>query len=60
MGRTKKKPSIMGSDVPTARTSRNSDVFPGNMTCAMVENRKAESPKPDMTSPVVVARCTQY
>ena len=56
IGRTKKKPMTMGIDVPIARTSRNSDVSPGNMTCAIVENRNADRPNPEMTRPTTVAR----
>ena len=56
MGRTKKYPNIIGRDVPIARTSKNSDVFPGKIMWDMLENKNADSPNPDMTSPLAVAR----
>lgn len=55
--RTKNQPIIIGMDVPIARTSRKSEVLPGNRPCAIIENKNAESPKPENTSPVVVVRC---
>jgi hypothetical protein len=45
-------PKIIGSEVPIAKTRRKSEVFPGKTECAIVENRKADNPKPDNTSPV--------
>lgn len=56
MGRTRKKAGIKGSEVPIARISKNEEVSPGKTTCAMVENKKADSPNPEITNPVVVAR----
>lgn len=56
-GRMKNQPRMVGTDVPIARTRRKSEVFPGNRPCAIVENKNAESPKPDSTNPVVVVRC---
>ena len=56
MGRTRKKPGMKGREVPMARISRNDEVSPGKTACAIVENRKADSPNPDITNPVVVAR----
>ena len=56
MGRRRKKPRTIGSEVPIASTSKNSEVFPGKMTCAIEENRNAERPNPEMTMPLVVAR----
>ena len=53
----KKKPSIIGSDVPRASTRRKSDVFPGNRTCEIVEKKNADSPDPDTTTPTTVERC---
>ena len=50
---------IIGIDVPSARRRRNDDVSPGNKTCARVEKKNADRPKPDMTSPVVEARYTR-
>lgn len=52
IGRMKNHPKIMGSEVPIAKTRRKSEVFPGKTECAIVENKKAESPKPDNTRPV--------
>jgi hypothetical protein len=54
--RTKKNPKIIGIAVPSASTSRKSDVLPGKSACEMDEKKKAESPKPDMTTPTVTAR----
>jgi hypothetical protein len=51
-------PKIIGSEVPIAKTRRKSEVFPGKTECAMVENRKADSPKPDNTSPIKVVLYT--
>ena len=45
-------PKIIGSEVPTARTRRKSEVFPGKTECAIVENKKADNPNPDNTSAV--------
>ena len=47
----------MGSEVARTRMSNNADVSPGKKVRAMVEKKKAESPKPEMTKPVVVACC---
>ena len=58
IGRTKKKPMIIGADVPRARSRRKEDVSPGKK-CETVEKKNADRPKPDMTSPVVEARCTR-
>lgn len=44
------------SAVPNDSRSRNDDVSPGNRTCASVEKKNAERPKPESTIPVVVAR----
>jgi hypothetical protein len=55
----KKKPTIIGIDVPRARSRRKEDVSPGKKTCVTVEKKKADRPKPDMTSPVVEARYTR-
>lgn len=52
IGRTKNSPKIIGSEVPIAKTRRKSDVFPGKTECAIAENKKADSPKPDNTNPV--------
>lgn len=41
---------------PQARRSKKSAVDEGNRVCEMVENKKAESPKPARTSPVAEAR----
>jgi len=46
----------MGNAVPTARRRRNEEVLPANAMCDMVEKRKAERPKPDMTIPVAEPR----
>lgn len=46
----------MGKEVPMASTRRNAEVSPGNMICAMLENKNADKPNPDNTMPVVVAR----
>lgn len=59
MGTTRKSPSNMGTAVPTASKSKNEDVFPANAMLDIVENRNAERPKPEITIPVVVARCKQ-
>lgn len=40
--------------VPTARVSKKSEVFPGKIVCAIVEKRKADNPKPEITVPVTV------
>jgi hypothetical protein len=53
---TKKNPKIIGIEVPSARTSRKSDVLPGKRVCERDEKKNAESPKPDMTRPTVTAR----
>ena len=50
-------PKIIGSAVPIANTRRKSEVFPGKNACAIVENKKADSPKPDNTSPVKLVLC---
>ena len=55
IGRTKKKPIIIGSEVPKDKSKRNSDVSPGYAMCAMVENKNADKPKPERTRPVVDA-----
>lgn len=55
----KKKPTIMGIDVPRARRRRKDEVSPGKTVCAIVEKKNADSPKPDITSPVVEARYTK-
>lgn len=47
----------MGNAVPNERISRNDGVSPGKTVWAMVENKNADNPKPDRTSPVVVALC---
>jgi hypothetical protein len=57
MGRTRKKPMIIGSEVPRASTIRKADVFPANNKWDMLEKKKADNPKPLMTRPVVDARC---
>jgi hypothetical protein len=54
----KKNPKIMGIAVPSPRTSKKSDVFPGKRMCEMEEKKKAESPKPDMTMATAIARWT--
>lgn len=56
MGLTRKNPTIMGIEVPRESKSNNEAESPGKKTCATVENKKADSPKPEMTIPVVVAR----
>ena len=56
IGLTKKNPRIIGREVPKASMSRNSEVFPGKSVCAMVEKRKADRPKPEITIPFAVAR----
>ena len=55
-GVIKTNPRTMGMDVPSARTRRNSDVSPGKSRYDMLEKKKAERPKPDMTIPTAVAR----
>lgn len=50
----KKKPSIMGRAVPTAKSRRKDDVFPAKKEREIDEKRNAERPKPEMTSPVVI------
>ncbi len=47
---------MKGREVPTARMSKNEDVSPGKTAWAIVENKKADRPNPDITNPVVVAR----
>lgn len=56
MGRTRKKPRIIGSDVPIANRSRKDDVSPAKNAWEMVENKKADRPKPEITSPLADAR----
>jgi len=56
MGRTRKKPRIIGSAVPIANRSRKDDVSPAKNTWEMVENRKADRPRPEITSPLADAR----
>jgi len=53
-GRINNQPSTIGTAVPTARVSKKSEVFPGKMVWAIVEKRKADNPKPEMTAPVTV------
>jgi hypothetical protein len=53
---TTNRPMSIGIAVPRARTSKKPEASPGNSVCASSENQKAESPKPDKTRPVVVAR----
>lgn len=48
----KNQPKIIGSEVPTVRTRRKSEVFPGKIECAIEENKKADNPKPDSTNAV--------
>lgn len=50
----RKKPRIIGEAVPTAKRKRKDDVFPAKNEREMVENRKAERPNPEITSPVVM------
>ena len=57
IGRTKKYPKIIGSEVPIAKTRRKSEVFPGKKECAIAENKKAERPKPDNSSPMKLVLC---
>ena len=57
IGRMKNHPKIIGNEVPIAKTRRKSEVFPGKTECAIVENKKAESPKPDNTNPVKLVLC---
>jgi len=52
IGRINSHPKIIGIEVPIAKTRRKSEVFPGKIVCATVENKKADSPKPDNTNPV--------
>jgi len=47
----------MGRDVPRERRSRKDEMFPANTACATTEKKNADNPNPDMTIPVVVARC---
>jgi hypothetical protein len=56
MGLTRKHPITMGNDVPNAKICKKADVFPGNITWAMVEKTNADNPKPPTTRPVAVAR----
>ena len=58
-GVTQKNPKIMGKEVPTARSSSKEEVSPEKNRRAIAEKKKAESPNPDMTIPVVVALCYQ-
>jgi hypothetical protein len=53
----RKNPMIIGSEVPTARRSRKEEVFPAKSEREMEEKRNAESPKPEITSPVVIPLC---
>ena len=48
---------IIGMDVPRAKTRKKDDVSPGKNRCAMLEKKKADRPKPEMTRPVVDALC---
>lgn len=48
------QPIIIGVAVPIARVSKKSEVFPGNIVCAIAEKRKADNPKPETTIPVTV------
>ena len=56
-GDTQKKPKTMGIEVPRARSNSKEDVFPGKRMCDSVEKKNADRPKPEITMPVVVARC---
>ena len=56
MGRTRRKPRIIGSAVPIASRSRKDDVLPAKNAWEMVENKKADRPKPEITSPLADAR----
>ena len=57
--RMNRMPMSIGNEVPRARRRSIADVFPGKSECARVEKKTAERPKPDMTIPVVVARCSK-
>jgi len=46
---------IIGNDVPRAKTTKKSDVFPAKNHREMVEKKNADKPKPDITRPVVEA-----
>jgi len=52
----KKKPNIIGKEDPNERRRRNGDALPAKNIWEIVEKRKADSPKPDITRPVVDAR----
>ena len=47
----------MGKEEPNERTSRSGDALPAKNIWEIVEKRKADSPKPEITRPVVDARC---
>ena len=46
----------MGKEDPNARSKRNADSLPAKNIWKILEKRKADSPKPDITRPVVDAR----
>jgi len=55
---TRKKPKVIGSAVPYARSRRNDDVSSArNAIRDIVEKMNAESPNPDTTTPVASPRC---
>lgn len=55
--RMKNQPSIIEAGVPRARVSKKPEVFPRKIVRAMVENRKADNPKPEITIAVTVVLC---
>jgi hypothetical protein len=57
--RMKNQPTTMGVGVTSARMSKKSEIFPGEIVRAMVEKRKADSPKPEITIPVIVVLCIE-
>lgn len=57
IGCTINSASSTGIEVVRAKRSNKADGSPGKKARAIVEKNKAESPKPETTSPVVVACC---
>ena len=57
--RMKNQPITMGIGVTSAKMSKKSETLPGETVRAIVEKRKAESPKPEITIPVIVVLCIE-
>ena len=52
--RIRNQPSTIGIGVPSAKTSKKSEVLSGNIVRAIVEKTNADNPRPEITLPVAV------